>query len=167
MWTPGFSHDRVMIIKLAWLNCKTIQNTWSNNSRHWTWQHLRWALNSLFDRVCPKPWYKEVELKQRTAIPLIRGQKWVIYTDKLAQKSAYEWLLLNKYILNCISAGQDSTKPTRKTAASDLKAEQRFHKFWELMRNIEVPIIQGKEIKRYYWTIWAFTCDPRKTMLWE
>lgn len=30
-------------------------------------------------------------------------------------------------------------------AARDLRAEWRFQKFWDPMRNIEVPITQGEE----------------------
>lgn len=36
-------------------------------------------------------------------------------------------------------------KPTRKTAAGDLRAEWRFQKFWEPMKNTDVPIIKGEE----------------------
>lgn len=50
----------------------------------------------------------------------------------------------NEYILSCTSAGQDSVKPAR-TAAGDLRVEWRFHKFWESMKNTEVPIIQVEE----------------------
>lgn len=124
-WFQSRQSNNYWTCPLVILNCKTIQNTWSNNLRHWIrdrtglytireWKHLRGAPNFLFDWGHVPNHDTRRESPNRESNLTRRGIRKEGFTQRKAWKTAQGSALVTGQILSCTSAGQDSAKPTRK-----------------------------------------------------